>query len=414
MTNQELAHAFKNIYGKEATNIYFCPGRINLIGEHIDYNGGLVMPCAINYGTYLLVSPNTENRIRFRSLNFKETTDNGIGDNFEKEGGTWFNYPRGVIRFLAEKGMDITGGFDLLYYGNLPIGAGLSSSASIEVVTAYAFNELFIGGFSRLDLVKLTKAVENSYIGVSSGIMDQFAVTFGAKDMALILDCNSLAYETVNVPLNDHVLAIINTNKPRTLAGSKYNERVQECQEALQCLRKELSITELCQIDAETLHQHRHLITNETVWRRARHVVEENDRVKRAAVVLKQGDLKAFGQLMNESHISLKELYEVSGKELDTIAEYSRHYSGVAGARMTGAGFGGCAIAIIQSDNFEDYKNDLVGFYTETIGYAPEVYRSEINSGVAGISLETIKQLKQNSMTTEDKINRRYTELIYV
>lgn len=390
MTIKELPRAFQNLYGKDAEHIYFCPGRINLIGEHIDYNGGLVMPCAINYGTYLLIAKNADNVLRFRSFNFYEKAEIAIHDSLLKQGKAWYNYPQGVVSYLVDHGLQLTGGLDLFYFGNLPIGAGLSSSASIEMVTAFAFNDLFNGSVSCLDMVKLAKAVENAYIGVNSGIMDQFAVTFGEKDKALILNCNSLEYETADIYLNDYTLAIINTNKPRTLAESKYNERVEECQRALHCLQKKLDITELCQIDLAELQRHRYLIADETTWKRARHVIEENVRVKLAASVLKQGDLKTFGQLMTESHISLKELYEVSGKELDTIAEYSRYYSGVAGARMTGAGFGGCAIAIVKNDSFNDYKTDLIDFYTQTIGYAPDVYQSEIVNGVGRLSIKTL------------------------
>jgi galactokinase len=390
MTTKELFQAFQNLYGKAAEHIYFCPGRVNLIGEHIDYNGGPVMPCAVNYGTYVLIARNTDQVMRFRSYNFYEQDDLPVNGAFLKRGSAWYNYPQGVVCYLVKQGVDLKEGLDLFYFGNLPIGAGLSSSASIEMVTAFAFNDLFNGAVSRLDLVKLTKAVENSYIGVNSGIMDQFAVTFAEQDKALILDCDSLEYEAVDICLDDHVLAIINTNKPRNLAGSKYNERVRECREALQCLQKELAITELCQIGSEELHANQYLIADETIWKRARHVVEENDRVKLAASALRQGDLKAFGQLMNDSHQSLKELYEVSGKELDTIAEYSRYYRGVAGARMTGAGFGGCAIAIVKHDDFNDYRADLIDFYTQTIGYAPHVYRSAIVSGVGRLSIETL------------------------
>jgi galactokinase len=270
----------------------------------------------------------------------------------------------------------------MLFYGDLPIGAGLSSSASIEVITAFALNELFVSGISKLDIVKLAKVVENQFIGVNSGIMDQFAVTFGKKNKALKLDCETLDYEAVDCNLGDHLLAIINTNKPRKLAESKYNERVAECQSALKSLQQELQINNLCDIDSEALKQHQHLITNETVLRRAKHVIEENDRVKQAAKALAGNQLNEFGRLMYASHESLRDLYEVSGKELDTIVEFCAGYKNVTGARMTGAGFGGCAIALVKKNSFDEFSTKITEYYTNSIGYAPSVYSSTIEAGV--------------------------------
>jgi galactokinase len=270
----------------------------------------------------------------------------------------------------------------MLYYGDIPISSGLSSSASIEVVTAYALNDIFNGGYSKLDLVKLSKSVENNFIGVNSGIMDQFAVTFGEKNKALMLNCDTLDYQAVDSNLGDYVLAIINTNKPRKLAESKYNERVQECREALTALQKELNINHLCDIDADTFKKYEHLITNPVVLKRAKHVIEENDRVKLAAAALANNDLAEFGKLMYASHDSLRDLYEVSGIELDAVAEYSKTNPNVAGARMTGAGFGGCAIALVKGDAFDDYSKGVTEYYTNKIGYAPSVYSSLIGNGV--------------------------------
>jgi galactokinase len=386
VTIDNLKTKFKQYYGVDAAAVYFCPGRVNLIGEHIDYNGGLVMPCAVTFGTWLLLSPNDTDTLCFKSLNFEGDTVISIGSNIQKSNNSWYNYPLGVVCHLTQQGVKVDKGLNMLFYGNLPIGAGLSSSASIEVVTAFALNEIFDGGLSKLDLVKLTKTVENDFIGVNSGIMDQFAVAFGEKDKALKLDCETLEYEAVDIDLDDYALAIINTNKARNLSESKYNERVAECQTALHLLRQELHITQLCQIDTETLLQHKHLIANEIIWKRARHVVEENDRVKQAAEVLKKGDLKSFGNLMNLSHQSLKELYEVSGAELDTIAEYSRYYKDVLGARMTGAGFGGCAIALVKAETFDDFSNDMTDYYTTKFGYAPTIYKSIVGNGVEKIA----------------------------
>ena len=377
----KLHSEFKTIYGKPAQHAYFSPGRVNLIGEHIDYNGGLVMPCAITFGTYLLVSPNEENIFRFRSLNFEDIADIPVQGSYKKSGTGWYNYPLGVINYFLKDGYQLQG-LDILFYGNIPIGSGLSSSASIEVVTAYMLNDLFNGKYSRLDLVKLSKDVENNFIGLNSGIMDQFAVAFGEKDKALVLNCDTLDYNIVNSNLGDYVLAIINTNKPRKLAESKYNERVLECQAALKALQHELDIQNLCDINADTFKQYQHLITDEIVLKRARHVVEENDRVKLAADALAGSDLAGFGKLMYASHHSLKNLYEVSGKELDTVVDYCLTDPNVAGARMTGAGFGGCAIALVKESSYADFSKAVSEYYTATIGYTPSVYSSLIGDGV--------------------------------
>ncbi|HTI57541.1 galactokinase [Mucilaginibacter sp.] len=378
---KDLYGEYKKIFNKDAENAYFSPGRVNLIGEHIDYNGGLVMPCAITFGTYVLVSPNNDNVFRFRSLNFDDKLDVPVKDGYRKTGEIWFNYPLGIIdHFLAEHNK-VTG-LDLLYYGDIPISSGLSSSASIEVVTAYMLNDLFECGYSKLELVQLSKKVENVFIGVNCGIMDQFAVAFGEKDKALMLNCDSLEYKAVESNLGEYVLAIINTNKPRKLAESKYNERVQECQAALKALQQELDIHNLCDINTDTFEKYKHLITDPVVLKRATHVIEENDRVKLAAEALAASDLAEFGQLMYASHDSLKNLYEVSGKELDAVVEYSQTNPDVAGARMTGAGFGGCAIALVKETGFDKFSKEVSDYYTSKIGYAASVYSSLIGDGV--------------------------------
>lgn len=381
-----LQQEFSKLYNKEADATYFSPGRVNLIGEHIDYNGGLVMPCAITFGTYLLISPNEDGVFRFRSLNFDDKGDIPVQQRYEKTGDEWFYFPIGVIDHFGKDDHQLKG-LDMLFYGDIPIGSGLSSSASIEVVTAYALNDLFNCGYSKLDLVKLSKSVENNFIGVNSGIMDQFAVAFGEKNKALMLNCDTLDYQAVDSNLGDHVLAIINTNKPRKLAESKYNERVEECQEALKALQQELDINHLCDIDAGTFAKYQRLITNPVVLNRAKHVVEENDRVKLAAAALAANNLQEFGRLMYASHDSLRDLYEVSGVELDTVAEYSKTNPNVAGARMTGAGFGGCAIALVKADAFDDYSAQITEYYTKKIGYAPSVYSSLIGNGVGLLNL---------------------------
>ena len=384
-----LYREFQNIFNKEAEKIYFSPGRVNLIGEHIDYNGGLVMPCAVTFGTYVAVAPNNDGIFRFRSLNFDDKLDVPLQKEYKKAGESWFNYPLGIIDYFLNDGHQLQG-LDMLYYGDIPISSGLSSSASIEVVTGYMLNDLFNSGYTKLQLVQLSKQVENVFIGVNCGIMDQFAVAFGEKDKALVLNCDTLEYQAVNTNLGDYVLAIINTNKPRKLAESKYNERVQECQNALKALQQELHIQHLCDIDGKTFKQYQHLITDSIVLKRAKHVIEENDRVKLAAEALAAGDLLSFGQLMYASHDSLKNQYEVSGKELDAVVEYSQTNPNVAGARMTGAGFGGCAIALVKESAFDAYSKEVAEYYTNKIGYAPSVYSSLIGDGV-GLLKELIK-----------------------
>jgi len=377
----QLSQKFNETYHKEAQYSFFSPGRVNLIGEHIDYNGGLVMPCAITFGTYLLISPNEENVFRFKSLNFDESPTVPVQDSYQKDSDGWFNFPLGVIEHFTRNGHKITG-LDMLFFGDIPIGAGLSSSASIEVVTSFALNELFNGGYGKLELVKIAKSVENNFMGLNCGIMDQFAVAFGEKDKAIVLNCDTLEYDIVPSNLGNYVLAIINTNKSRKLVESKYNERVNECQTALKELNKELSIDYLCEIDTETFNKHKNLISSEIVRKRAQHVVEENDRVKLAADALAANNLTEFGKLMYASHDSLRDLYEVSGKELDAVVEYAKTNSQVAGARMTGAGFGGCAIALVHQDAFDTFSKELAAFYTDKIGYAPSVYQSLIGDGV--------------------------------
>jgi galactokinase len=380
-----LYREFKNIFNKEAENAYFSPGRVNLIGEHIDYNGGLVMPCAITFGTYVLAAANDEGVFRFRSLDFQDKPDIPVRQGYQKTNEYWYNYPLGIIDYFLKEHNQVKG-LDLLYYGDIPISSGLSSSASIEVVTAYMLNDLFECGYSKLDLVKLSKEVENVFIGVNCGIMDQFAVAFGEKDKALMLNCDTLEYKAVDSNLGEYLLAIINTNKPRKLAESKYNERVRECRTALKALQQELDIQNLCDIDNGTFKQYQHLITNEVVLKRATHVIEENDRVKLAAQALAASDLAEFGKLMYASHDSLKNLYEVSGKELDTIVEYAKTNPDVAGARMTGAGFGGCGIALVKESAFDKFSKEVIAYYTSKIGYAPSVYSSLIGDGVGTLN----------------------------
>lgn len=380
----DLERKFLENYQQEPTATYFTPGRVNLIGEHIDYNGGLVMPCAITLGTWLCMAPNEDQVIRFKSLNFPEELTIPLQFSYTKTGTEWFNYPLGVFNEILKE-RSITQGLDILIDGNIPIGSGLSSSASIEVLMAYALNDYFDLGFSKVELVLLSKRVENHFIGVNSGVMDQFAVTFGETDKAIVLNCDTLKYRLVDCDTGNYVLAVINTNKPRKLSESKYNERVQECQTALKQLNQEITLNSLCELTAEKFALHNHLLTDPVILNRATHVIKENDRVGLAAKALNEGNLEEFGRLMYASHLSLKELYEVTGVELDTVVEFCKTYPQVIGARMTGAGFGGCAIALVEKGAEADFDEQLSAYYTEKIGYAPSVYISHIGNGASRI-----------------------------
>jgi galactokinase len=380
----ELVSKFKEIYGKEPAATYSTPGRVNLIGEHIDYNGGLVLPCAITLGTMLCIAPNDENVLRFSSVNFPESYTIDVKPSYEKTGSDWYNYPMGVVEGLERAGHKI-GGFDFLYNGNIPVGSGLSSSAAIEIVTAFALNDHLNLGMTRLELVLLCKDVENIFMGVNSGVMDQFAVAFGESEKAILLNCDTLKYQLIDCELGKYSLAIINTNKSRKLSESKYNERVAECQEALNDLKEEINIHNLCELTAEKFALHKHLIKDPTVLKRATHVITENDRVVLAAKALSEGDISVFGKLMYASHESLRTLYDVSGVELDTIVDFSAGFEHVIGARMTGAGFGGCGIALVETDFIDEFSKGLTEYYTQKVGYAPSVYISKIGDGAKEI-----------------------------
>ena len=381
---EALVQQFTELYQKAPAATYFTPGRVNLIGEHIDYNGGLVLPAAVTLGTTLCMAPNDDQVFRFKSLNFPDTNEVAVSTSYQKEGNGWFNYPIGIINQLEAEGKTITG-FDFLFHGNIPVSSGLSSSASIEVLTAYALNDFLNLGYSRLELALMGQKVENEFIGVNCGIMDQFAVAFGEKDQAILLNCDTLKHIMVDCQLGNYNLAIINTNKSRKLEESKYNERVAECNEALVALNQEIKLNNLCELTAEKFALHKHLITDPKILDRATHVVTENDRVHLAAKALGSQDLETFGRLMYASHESLKELYEVSGKELDTIVEFCQQYPKVLGARMTGAGFGGCAIALLEKGAEEDFEKQLNAYYEAQVGYPAGVYISEIGDGARKI-----------------------------
>lgn len=384
MNPNELTRQFEQRFATSPEHIFFCPGRVNLIGEHIDYNGGLVMPCAISLGTSLAVSRNSDKRLRLQCLNFPETADLHLQSSYSKTGPEWFNYPLAVIDRLMQDGHTVSG-LDMLFYGNLPIGAGLSSSASIEVLTGFAITAMFGLGIPAKDIAVLCKEAENKFIGVNCGIMDQFAVAMGRKDNAMLLNCDTLDHEYIPFRAGKYSLVIINTNKQRTLADSKYNERFAECGAALKRLKQELDVQHLCDVDVATFDAYSYLISNPVLERRALHVTSENQRVKDAVIALQTGDMETFGKLLYASHQSLRDHYEVSGKELDTIVDFCKTYPGCIGARMTGAGFGGCAIALVENRSISDFSEKLSAVYTNTVGYSPSVFAAGAEDGVREI-----------------------------
>ena len=385
-----LITTFKEKFGTTPEQAFFAPGRINLIGEHTDYNGGHVFPCAITYGTYAVARKREDQLVRLYSVNFPNI---GIIEfnlnqlDYDKE-HNWANYPKGMIRYILESGYKIPTGFECVIHGNIPNGAGLSSSASIELLTGVLVDSLFGLEIPRLDVIKLGKQVENQFIGVNSGIMDQFAIGMGKKDAGILLDCQTLKYEYAPIQLENHKIIIMNTNKRRELADSKYNERRSECEEALAEIQQRLPIEALGQLSEKEFDENQHFIINETVRKRAKHAVYENRRTLKALEELKAGNLEAFGQLMNQSHISLRDDYEVTGIELDRLVEAAWEQPGVIGARMTGAGFGGCAIAIVTNEEVKNFIANVGTAYLNKIGYKADFYVASIGDGAKEIEVE--------------------------
>ena len=380
---EKLYDKFKELFGYEAESKFFSPGRVNLIGEHTDYNGGHVFPCAIHRGTYALVKKRDDKKFRMYSENFENLgiieflLDNLVNEKKHN----WVNYPKGVVKMFIEAGYKIDSGFDVLFYGNIPNGSGLSSSASIEIVTSIILKDLYNLDIDMVEMVKLSQKAENQFIGVNSGIMDQFAVGMGKKDNAILLDCNTLKYSYAPVILKDEVLVIGNTNKKRGLADSKYNERRAECEEALKDLQKELDIQSLGELSIEEFNKSEKLIKNEINRKRAKHAVYENQRTIKAQKELMEGNLEEFGRLMNESHVSLRDDYEVTGIELDTMVEIAWNQEGVIGSRMTGAGFGGCTISIVKKDAVDKFIANVGKEYKERVGLNADFYIVNISDG---------------------------------
>lgn len=383
MELSQLTQAFEAVFSTQADATFFSPGRINLIGEHTDYNGGHVFPAAISLGTYGAARKREDNKLRFYSGNFEDLgiIELNLDDLAYNKEHNWANYAKGVIACLQTAGHSIDHGVDVYVYGNIPNGSGLSSSASLELLIGIIMEELFDLDLERLDLVKVGKQTENDFIGVNSGIMDQFAIGMGADKKAIYLDTNTLDYDLVSLDLGDHVIVIMNTNKRRELADSKYNERRAECEKAVEELNQVLSIDTLGELDEWTFDQYSYLIKDANRIKRARHAVLENQRTAQARKELEAGNLEAFGRLVNASHVSLEHDYEVTGLELDTLVHTAWEQEGVLGARMTGAGFGGCAIALVKADKLEAFQENVAKTYEQVVGYAPSFYVAEIASG---------------------------------
>ena len=377
--HEKMREAFQNRFPNREATMFFSPSRINIIGEHIDYNGGKVLPAAISIGTYGLFFPSDEIAVYSLNVDHEQVIPAGCIE-YRKENG-WLNYITGMMTYMKEKGYRI-GGISGIVYGNIPKASGLSSSASLELLAGYALNVFYNEGRIPMpDLILCGKDVENRYLGLHSGIMDQFAIGMGRKDHAILIDTATLEYEYVPAEFGEYRLMVLNTKKPRTLVDSKYNERCEECERGLQAIRTRFSVDNLCALSPEQLEEVLPLMPDETVAKRVRHVVEENLRVRDVMDALQKRDFLRFGRLLNEGHASLRDLYEVTGPELDALTDAAREAEGCIGARMTGAGFGGCAIALIRTGTEKAFAEHVIRVYRERTGLTAEIYPVEVSDG---------------------------------
>lgn len=375
---------FTDIFGNSTdSKLYFAPGRVNLIGEHTDYNGGHVFPCALTIGTYAVVRMRSDQKLCFYSLNFEDlgVIESSLDDLKPREEAQWTNYLKGVIWAFQQKGYQIPWGFDILLYGTIPNGSGLSSSASVEVLMGYILNDMFGLGISNQELALISQFSENNFNGVNCGIMDQFAIAMGKKDCAIYLDTSNLEFQYAKIKLDGMKIIISCSNKKRGLGDSKYNERRRECEEALAQLQSIKNIETLGELSVEEFEEIKDNVLNEVNRRRARHAVYENVRTMQAVEALKNNDIIRFGQLMNESHKSLRDDYEVTGVELDTLVETAWEIEGVIGSRMTGAGFGGCTVSLVKDEAVDTFIQKVGDVYKDKIGYKADFYVVEIGDG---------------------------------
>ena len=383
MKEQVLAK-FAEVFGDaEGAKVYFAPGRVNLIGEHTDYNGGHVFPCALTIGTYGVARKRTDNKLRFYSMNFDRlgVIESSLEELVPSKEADWTNYPKGVMWAFGEKGMTVPAGMDLLLYGNIPNGSGLSSSASVEVLTGFILRDFFGFDVTNQDLALIGQYSENKFNKVNCGIMDQFAIAMGKKDNAIFLDTATLSYEYAPISLQGAKIVIACSNKKRGLGDSKYNERRSECETALAELQQVVKVKTLGELDEKTFEKFASIIKSDVRRKRAKHAVYENRRTIRAVEALKENNIEEFGRLMNASHVSLRDDYEETGIELDTLVEEAWKVEGVIGSRMTGAGFGGCTVSIVKDEAIDTFIRQVGEAYQEKIGYAADFYVVEIGDG---------------------------------
>jgi len=378
-----LATEYQEKFDAAPQRVFFSPGRINLIGEYTDFNGGHVFPAAISMGTYAAYTSRDDRQFRVYSANVPDAgmLTFSLDDLAFHKADNWANYLKGMLFELAKQDLTIDHGFDLFVHGNLPDASGLSSSASMEMLMGEILHAAYGMKLDEVEMVKVGQQVENDYFGLNTGIMDQFAIGMGKKDQAMLLDTNTMDYEYAPLNLGDNVVVIMNTKKRRELTDSKYNERRAQCEEALRRLQTKLNIKTLGDLDEDQFDQNAYLINDDTLIKRARHAIFENQRTLKAFKALQDNDLESFGHLINASHISLNYDFAVTGKELDTLVETAWQQPGVLGARMTGAGFGGCAIAIVKKANVKDFEAKVGQVYEDTIGHKAEFYVAEIADG---------------------------------
>ena len=387
MMKKKLFDMFAELFGdSEGARFYFSPGRVNLIGEHTDYNGGHVFPCALTLGTYGAARKREDNKIHFYSMNLDsfDVVEASLDDLTNKKEYNWANYPLGVVWAFKEKGHTITSGFDMVIWGNIPNGSGLSSSASLEVLTGVILTDLFeIKDLSMTDLALIGQYSENNFNGCNCGIMDQFAVAMGKKDHAIFLDTSDLSYEYAPCVLNGAKIVITNSKVKHSLVDSAYNDRRNECAAALKALQSELDIQALGDLTPEEFEAHKSLIKDEIQLQRAKHAVYENQRTIDAVTALKAGDIESFGKLMNQSHISLRDDYDVSCEEIDILVDLAWKIPGVLGSRITGGGFGGCTVSIVKDESIDTFIETIGKTYLEKVGHEAEFYTVDIGDGAS-------------------------------
>ncbi len=382
----ELIKDFVKLYGEsnEKIRMFMSPARINIIGEHTDYNGGYVFPCALDFGTYGVCRKRNDNKIKLNSKLFDNMVEISLDELEYVKEHNWANYVKGVICEFIEKGYKI-GGFELLIDSDMPLSSGLSSSASLEVLVSKILSSLFELNVSGVDMALMSQSAENNYMGMKCGIMDQFIIANGEEQKAMLLKCDDLEYKQYNLELGDYKIVICNTKKPRNLIESKYNERLEECGKALEVLQQHIDVSCLAEVSESQFEQYKDKIVDKVIRNRAEHVVFETKRTLDASKAMENGDLKSLGEYITQSHNSLRDLYEVTGLELDTIVELASKQKGVLGARMTGAGFGGCAISLVHKDNIDEFIINIGQDYFVKTNLKAEFYIANVGNGVKEI-----------------------------